>query len=150
MVRGHTADAASHGYTAQLPIHLTNGMDAPGQEVRLFIADDPDRASAKLRVRLRYTTVHDSLTVSVNGQALSSETCRRGPHNYTPTEAPLAGKGISSVAYTWLEYPVPRGTLRNGANEVGVAIHSRPSNLHGQVVLDRVDLIATYPSASQR
>ena len=30
VVRGHTEDAASHGYTAQLPVHLINGSDAPG------------------------------------------------------------------------------------------------------------------------
>ena len=145
VVRGHKEDAASHDYTAQLPVLLINGQDVPGQTVRLFIADDPEQVDAILRVRLRFTTTHDSLTVSLNGQALSNDTCRREPHNYTPVEATLSGRGISSVAYTWLEYPVPLGVLRNGANEVGVAIHSRPPNLEGQVVLDRVDLIVKYP-----
>ena len=135
----------SCGYTAQLPVHLVSGTDAPGQEVSLFIADDPDRADATLRVRLRFTTVHDSLTVSLNGHPLPNETCRREPHGNTPTEAPLPG--ISSAAYTWLEYPVPRGTLRKGANEVGVALHARPPNLQGQVVLGRLDLIVNHPGA---
>ena len=145
VVYGHNATAASCGYTAQLPVHLVSGTDAPGQEVSLFIADDPDRADATLRGRLRFTTVHDSLTVSLNGHPLPNETCRRESHGYTPTEAPLPG--ISSAAYTWLEYPVPRGTLQKGANEVGVAIHARPPNLQGQVVLGRLDLIVTYPGA---
>ena len=142
VVYGHNAAAASYGYTAQLSVHLISEADAPGQEVSLFIADDPDRADATLRVRLRFTTVHDSLTVSLNGHSLPNETCRREPHGYTPTEAPQPD--ISSAAYTWLEYPVPRGTLRNGTNQVGVAIHARPPNLQGQVVLGRLDLILTY------
>jgi len=146
VVRGHNENAASYGYTAQLPLPLTNGMDAPGQTVRLFVADDPSTADAALRVRLRFTTVHDSLTVSVNGIALPGETCRREPHNYTPVEAPLAGKGISSVAYTWLEYPIPQGLVRRGSNEIGIAVHSRPPNLVGQIVLDRVDLTVTHPA----
>ena len=145
VIRGHKEDAASRGYTAQLPVLLINGQDAPGQTVRLFIADDPEQANTTLKVRLRYTTIHDSLTVSVNGQALSNDTCSREPHNYTPLEGPLIGKGLTSVAYIWLEYPVPRGVLQNGANQVGVAMHSRPPKLEGQVVLDRVDLIVKHP-----
>ena len=41
----------------------------------------------------------------------------------------------------------PGGALRCGADEVGVAIHARPPNLRGQVVLGRLDLIVTYPEA---
>ena len=145
VVRGHHDHAASHGYAAELPVLLTNGVEAPGQTVRLYVADDSDRTDVVLRVRLRYTTIHDSLTVSLNGQALSNEACRREPHNYTPLEGPVSGKGIGSIAYTWLEYPVPGGVLRNGGNQVGVAIHARPPNLAGQVVLERVDLLVTNP-----
>ena len=140
-VRGHKQDAAEHGYTAPLPVLLENGVEAPGQTVRLFVADPAENGNATLRVRLRYTTIHDSLAVSLNGEVLDNETCIREPHNYTPTEAPLAGKGISSVAYTWLAYPVPAGLLRGGANQVGVAVRARPPRLEGQIVLERVDLV---------
>ena len=140
-VRGHKQDAADRGYTAQLPVPLVNGAEPPGQTVRLFVADPSGKADAVLRVRLRFTTIHDAIVVSLNGQALDNETSRREPHNYTPTEAPLAGRGISSVAYTWLEYPVLAGLLCDGANEVGVAVRARPHNLEGQIVLDRVDLV---------
>ena len=144
VVRGHNEDAASHGYAASLPLLLVNGAEAPGQCVRLFTAEASATAEATLRVRLRFTTLHDNLIVSLNGQALDDATCRREAHNYTPTEAPLSGKGISSVAYTWLEYPVPRNVLQNGANEVGVAVRARPHNLQGQIVLDRVELLVRH------
>ncbi len=144
VVRGHKEDAAQHGYTAQLPLTLATGLDAPGQEIKVFCADDPKTAEATLGVRLRFTTIHDKLTVSVNGHAMNPATCRREPHNYTPTEAPMSGKGISSVAYTWLWYPVPKKVLVKGHNNVGIALYSRPHNLEGKVVLDRVDLVVKH------
>ena len=68
------------------------------------------------------------------------------PASYTPTEASLAGKGISSIAYTWLEIEVPAGHLRAGANEVAIAVLERPAKLEGQIVLDRTEVV-TSPAA---
>ena len=140
VVRSHDDGAAEHDYRAQLPLALINGTEPPGQTVTLFAATDQN-AEALLRLRLRFTTIHDSLVVALNGTALDLAASRREPHNYTPTEGSLAGKGISSVAYTWLEIPVPAGCVRPGRNEVGVAVLRRPANLEGQIVLDRTELI---------
>jgi hypothetical protein len=131
VARRHHDEAASQDYTAELPITLTTGLDAPGQTVHVFVADDPDRGEARLMVRLMGSTTHDSLTVSLNGRALPSETCRR--------------KEYGGYLYAWLEYPLGRGTWRKGRNDVAVALHSRPANLTVPVLLESVELIVTYP-----
>ena len=52
VVRRHHEDAAEHGYTADLPVTLTTGLDAPGQTVPVFVADDQDKGDALLKLRL--------------------------------------------------------------------------------------------------
>lgn len=142
VVRGMNDGAEACGYTAQLPLNLINGEEPPGQTVRIYVAEGPNSVDPKLRIRLRYTTIHDSISVSVNGRLIDWDSCQREPRNYTPTEGPISGKGISSMAYTWLNFPVPSDWLLEGANQVGVAVRSRPPNLAGQIVLDRVDLVS--------
>ena len=145
-VRGHNEGAAEHDYHAQLPLALINGTKAPGQPVKLFVAAGAAGAAALLRLRLRFTTIHDRLWIALNGFELDQTTARREPHSYTPTEASLAGKGISSIAYTWLEIGIPAGHLRAGANEVAIAVLERPAKLEGQIVLDRTEVV-TSPAA---
>jgi hypothetical protein len=140
-VRSHHEEAASYGYTAQLPLTLTLGAKPPGQTVELFAADAPERAEATLRLRLLYATSHDSLTVSLNGLALPGDTMRRTSHGYSPSEGPNAY--VLGVPYYWLEYPLAPGALSSGRNEVAVALHARPANLTGQVVLDGLELLIT-------
>ena len=129
VVTHNDASAESYGYPGQLPLTLTPSLDAPDQIVRLYAADDPERAYASLRLRILNTTSHDSITVSLNGSPLQEETCRRTLHSFT---------------YYWLEYPLPRGALRRGRNEVGIALRSRPPNLAGRVVLDNVELLVSH------
>ena len=128
---GHGYALDSVGFAPQVPIELTTGLDAPGQTVRLFVADGPDYQEALLRVRLMGSTTHDSLTISLNGEALPSDTSRRTEHG--------------GYFYAWLEYPLAPGQLREGRNEVGVALHARPQNLTAHVLLEGVELIVTYP-----
>ena len=129
VVRRHDEAAASFGYTAQLPVTLTEGKDAPGQAVQVYVADSSDRAEARLRLRLSDSTTHDSITVSFNGAPLAEEGSRRSSHGYT---------------YAWLEFDLPGGALRNGVNEVAVAVHSRPPNLASPLVMDSVEIIVNY------
>ena len=68
------------------------------------------------------------MTVSLNGQTLPMPS-RRQPIRYS---------------YEWLEYDLPRGVLRRGANEVGVALHARPSRLVAQVALESVEVAVSY------
>ena len=133
VVRRHDEITAAHGYTAQLPLPLTTGLDAPGQLVQLFVAEDPDGAEARLRLQLTGSVSHDIMTVSLNGKALPQETRRRTDH------------GGGGNIYAWLEYPLASAALRSGRNEVGVALHSRPQNLAARVILQSVELAVTYP-----
>ena len=146
VVRRTDEYAASHGFTAQLPITLTAGLGASDQSVKLFVADDPEDTEATLRIRLRNHTSHDSVTVSLNGGPLPNESRRLMPHGYAPHEGPvvsaLTGGGIP---YSWLEYPLARGALRKGYNEVGVVLRARPRNLSGVVTFDCVELVLTHP-----
>ena len=73
------------------------------------------------------------MTVSLNGDALPWETCRRTEYG--------------GYLYTWLEFPLARGVLRSGQNEVGVAVHKRPANLTVDLVLQGVELVLEYPEA---
>ena len=129
VVRRHYEDADSNLYDSPLPLTLTEGIDAPGQVVPLYLAHDPEKGDAYLKLRLLQTTSHDSLTVSLNGVPLPAESCRRVSHSYT---------------YTWLEYPLAQAAFRRGRNEVGVALHSRPINLVNDVVLESVELVVEY------
>jgi hypothetical protein len=129
VLRRHDEEAASRGYIAQLPVTLTPGTDAPGQAVHVYVADDSENGDATLRVRLSDSTTHDSITVSLNGEALPEDASSRTSHGYT---------------YTWLEYPLARGALRRGVNEVAVALHARPPNLASALVLDSVEVVVAY------
>jgi hypothetical protein len=131
VVRRHHEAASGRDYTATLPLRLPTGLDAPARLVDLFVADGPGTGEATLRVRLMGSTTHDSMTVSINGTKLPWETCRRTEHG--------------GYFYTWLEFTLAPGVLRKGRNEVGVAVHSRPSNLAVDVVLQGVELVVSYP-----
>ena len=130
VVRRQSEVADQHGYSSPLPLPLTTGLDAAGQTVPLYVADDSKKVRATLRLRLNDTTTHDSMTVSLNGQPLATDTCWRTTIGY------LAA---------WLDYPLPRGVLHRGRNVVGVAVHRRPDNLAGQVILESVELKVEYP-----
>ena len=130
VVRREDEVSDRYGYGSQLPVTLTTGQDAPGETVAFYIADDPDKGRATLRLRLWDTTTHDSMTVSVNGTALPGDTARRTTIGFSQA---------------WLDYPVPRGVLRKGRNEMGVAILTRPGNLTGQVRIESVEVKVEYP-----
>ena len=130
VVRRKSEVAERHMYDSPLSLTLTTGLDSPGQIVPLYLADASDVARVTLRLQLSETTTHDAMTVSLNGQALAADTCWRTTIGF---------------AKAWLDFPVPRGAIRRGQNEVGVAVHRRPENLDAQVVLESVELKVEYP-----
>ena len=131
VVRREDEETSQLGYSAQLPVTLTPGTDQPGQKVKLFIADDVGRGEPTLRVRLANHTSNDSITVSLNGSALDSTTSRTSSHRFD---------------YSWVEYPLPQGALRDGRNAVGVALQARPPRMEGELRLESVELTVTYRS----
>ena len=120
------------GYDAQLPLDLELGRKAPGQTVSLYVAENARRADMTLRLKLAESTSHDSMTVTLNGNALPHTSSRYTSHGYS---------------YSWLEYPLKSGSLPEGPNEIGVALHSRPSNLTSTVVLEGLEIAVEYPRA---
>ncbi len=131
VVPRHHPEAARYGYDTQLPLPLQVGLEAPGQTVRLYAADDPARAGAILKLLLLELTSLDALTVSLNGAVLPAETRRRFSHGYT---------------YSWLEFTLDSRVWHRGYNEVGVALPARPQKLAScQVVLESVELVVNYP-----
>ncbi len=132
VVRRHHEESASHGYVASLKVALETGANAPGQTAGIYVADGPDRAEARLRIRLTGSTALDSITVSLNGMALPSETCLRTEYD--------------GYYGAWLGFPLPSGALRKGPNEVGVALHSRPRGLTAPVIWESAELLVGYPA----
>jgi hypothetical protein len=124
--------AETRGYAGQLKATLEAGMEAPGYTVQVYVADELDEARTWLKVRLIGSTALDSMTVSLNEAALPWETCTRTDHD--------------GYYGTWLEFPLARGALRQGRNEVGVALHSRPPKLALPVLLESVDVIVVHPA----
>ena len=120
--------AADLGYTAPLPLKLETGLEAPGQVVPFFIADDLDRTNALLKLRLGAPSPRDSMSVSLNGQVLPPPT-RVQPVRYS---------------YAWLDYQLAPGLLKQGRNELGVAVHSRPPRLAAQVTVEGVEVVVTH------
>ena len=84
MVIRRITEAEEFGYAAQLPLALTPGLDAPGQTVRFYAADIPERVDATLK--LANSTSHDSMTVSLNGIPFS-RSCAAG----RPTRSSTTG-----------------------------------------------------------
>ena len=47
--------------------------------------------------------------------------------------------------YAWVEFAIQGGILRNGRNQISVALHSRPDGLVAKVVWEAAELAVTYP-----
>ena len=127
-VRRTQEDAADLGYTAPLPLKLETGLEVPGQIIPFFIADDLDRANALLKLRLGAPSPQDSISVSLNGQVLPPPT-RVQPVRYI---------------YAWLDYQLVPGLLKQGRNELGVAVHSRPPRLAAPVTVEGVEVVVRH------
>ena len=118
---------AALGYVCPLPMTIQKGDDP--QTLTLYVADDPQTSRALLKLRLGDATTHDSITVSLNGQDLSEQSRKCTIHQFQ---------------YIWFEYPLQRGLLKNGTNQIAVALHSRPDKLVGPVHLESVELKVDY------
>ena len=126
-------DGDYEGYESQLPLTLKTGVDASEQVVHVYLADDHARSDTRLRLKLTGSVEADVMTVTLNGVALDWATCKITRH------------GGGGDIFVWAEFPVETNLLRNGSNEVGVAVLSRPSNLVANVVLQSVEVLVDYP-----
>ena len=110
------------------------------------VSDADDLAHPKLgRITLRLG-VHelvsaDRLEVEINGEPVSFDGARRRP---LQPIAPYTGQ--------WLDLHLRPEQLRQGANELRLALGARPTGLAGEVRLEDVEVLVeydTYPSGQQ-
>ena len=130
VIRRHHDESDKYGYSTPLKSTLTAG--SRGQTAGFFVADEPDTAAARLRIRLTGSTSLDSLVVSFNGDVLPPAKCIR--------------TDLDGYYGAWLEYPLVGGALLKGRNEVGVVLNSRPQYLTESIIWESAELLVGYSS----
>ena len=118
------------GYDALLPAYLEAGPVT----LRLYVAEDCQRANAILTLKLGESTSHDLMRVQFNGR-----------------ELPQADATYTAFGYEYstLEFRLDPGALAHGENEISIALLSRPSNLASAVVIEGVEIAVDYVTPKQ-
>ena len=118
------------GYDALLPACLEAGPVT----LRLYVAEDCQRANAILTLKLGESTSHDLMRVQFNGR-----------------ELPQADATYTAFGYEYstLEFRLDPGALAHGENEISIALLSRPSNLASAVVIEGVEIAVDYVTPKQ-
>ena len=126
--------SVAFGYEAQLPIPLTVGADVSPTTVNMFVADDPLLTVSTLTLKLAESTSHDVMTVTLNGNELSTVDATYTPYGYN---------------YSTIEFCLQPGTLREGENQISVSLLSQPAILTSTVVLKSVEIGVDYVTTKQ-
>ena len=118
------------GYDALLPACLEAGPVT----LRLYVAEDCQRANAILTLKLGESTSHDLMRVQFNGR-----------------ELPQADATYTAFGYEYstMEFRLDPGALAHGENEISIALLSRPSNLASAVVIEGVEIAVDYVTPKQ-
>lgn len=118
------------GYDALLPASLEAGPVT----LRLYVAEDCQRANAILTLKLGESTSHDLMRVQFNGR-----------------ELPQADATYTAFGYEYstMEFRLDPGALAHGENEISIALLSRPSNLASAVVIEGVEIAVDYVTPKQ-
>ena len=129
MAPRHT-QGVQFGYDALLPASLEAGPVT----LRLYVAEDCQRANAILTLKLGESTSHDLMRVQFNGR-----------------ELPQADATYTAFGYEYstLEFRLDPGALAHGENEISIALLSRPSNLASAVVIEGVEIAVDYVTPKQ-
>lgn len=128
------AQCVQFGYDAPLPVSLDAGPATPPVTLRLYIAEDCQRANAVLTLKLRESTSLDLMRVDLNGRELDQADAAYTTFGYE---------------YSTLEFRLDQGALTHGENEISVALLSRPSNLSSDVVIEGVEVAVDYVTPRQ-
>ena len=153
VLRYRDQDAADLGYDAHLPLQIPSADAAARYTVPFNISDDIDGARGRIReVRLRIRVFGlvgaDRLTVLLNGDSLSAETCLRDYGGYVRNPpSPHINEHYSAQ---WLEFELNGVRPRKGLNELAISLDGRPEGLVGGVTVEDVEVLVEYgpyPSA---
>ncbi|MBT4612543.1 MAG: hypothetical protein HOC05_21035 [Gemmatimonadetes bacterium] len=134
-LRQRPENEESFVYEAELPVTIPQADPQQAYHVEFTIADDPDNQQIQrltLRINVGELVGQDQFSVSLNGESLASETCRRTPRWHD--------------AYTgqWLEYDLVGVRPRQGSNTLHFVLSERPKDFVGAITIDDVELIVEY------
>ncbi len=140
VLRRRSPEGPGTDYGASLPVSIPSADPAVRYSIPLYIADDIEGASdrigaVKLRIRIMNLVTPDRLTVLLNGQSLSKETCLREFGQNTPHIAPRG---------QWLEFHLRRVRPNKGRNVLEISLNERPPGLEGGVTVENVEVIVEY------
>jgi hypothetical protein len=135
------------GYKTPLPIEIVSSDTGTRHGIPFYIADDIQGASDRIRqirlkINIRDLVLADQLTVLLNGQSISGETCLRSPASNT---SPYVGQ--------WLEFHLENVRPRQGENLLEVSLDRRAVGLVSPLRVDEVEMIieyGSYPSGLDR
>ena len=137
--------AARVDYHHHIPHELSPPLPTAAHGIPFTIADDIAAADSrvsgtKLRLYLTNTVSADRFKVSLNGQSLEGETCRRVWKEKESDDA----FPFTNPRNHWLEFDLVDVLPRKGENVLRVSLESRPEGLTGSVTIEEVEVEVRY------
>ena len=126
--------ASNSDTTRPYLVQLDVGADSPPATVSLSVVKDSASADATLTLKLVESTSHDVMSVSLNGKNLSCADATYTTYGYS---------------YSTMEFRLEWDALVDGANEISVAVLSRPAKLSSAVTLEGVEIAVDYVTPKQ-
>ena len=135
-LRRWTEATREHDYPAVLPLNIPCADPGRSYRIPFVIADDPgDERVRRVTLKLGITNLvsSDRFEVSLNGESLSGEYCKRsGIHSIDPYSG------------LWLVFHLERLRPRKGENLLEVSLQERPERMGGGVIIEDVEIIVEY------
>ena len=127
------------GYkTPPLPIDIASSDTGTRHQIPFYISDDVQGDASRvrrvlLRINIRDLVSADRLTVLLNGESLSQETCLR-----------QTGEPIAPYMGQWLEFHLENVRPRQGENLLEVSLDRRADGLMSPLQVEDVEVIVEY------
>ncbi len=126
------------GYQTPLPVEIASSDTGTRHGIPFYIADDIQGAADRIRqirlkINIRDLVSEDRLSILLNGQSLSKETCLR---DFGGAIAPYAGQ--------WLEFHLEGVRPKQGGNLLEISLDRRAVGLVSPLSVDEVEIIVEY------
>ena len=131
-------------YKSPLPFEIAASDTMTRHQVPFYIADDIEGASGRIRqvllkIRVANLVSSDRLTLLLNGESLSGETCVRGN-----------GELIAPYLSMWLDFHLKKVRPRKGHNLLEIVLDERVHGLTSPIRIEDVEVIVEYGSYPSR
>ena len=144
VVRRQSEQGAQMGYEASLPLEIPAADPSKRYSIPFYIADDIEGGTDRIRqvqLRLNISNIvsEDRLTVLLNGESLTQETCLR---DY--------GNPFGPYSAQWLEFHLKKVRPRKGQNILEISLDSRPEGIGVGIKVEEMEVYVeygSYPSA---